>query len=118
MVTSCWLNSIKSNNIICFPDTPHPPASLHTDLIACCQLNFHIFSLGYSDEKTARLTKEAISAGFSHFKFGADQADDVRRGKLTRSIIDNREFLPPGVKPFDRNGDDYRERMQARLGRS
>ncbi|KAF8875072.1 enolase C-terminal domain-like protein [Infundibulicybe gibba] len=39
--------------------------------------------LGYTDEKVARLTKEAVSAGFNHFKMkvGADQANDLRREK-------------------------------------
>ncbi|KAJ2931753.1 hypothetical protein H1R20_g5370, partial [Candolleomyces eurysporus] len=59
--------------------------------------------LGYSDEKIARLTKEAIAGGFNHFKMkvGADQADDLRRGKLIRSIIDDPENLPKGIAPRD-----------------
>ena len=67
------------------------------------QLDYHIFILGYSDEKISRLIKEAISAGFNHFKIkvGADQANDLRRGKLIRSIIDDPQFLPFGVKPRD-----------------
>ncbi|TRM62325.1 enolase C-terminal domain-like protein [Schizophyllum amplum] len=54
--------------------------------------------LGYDDEKIARLTKEAVAAGFNHFKMkvGADQASDVRRGKIIRSIIDDPQYLPPG----------------------
>ncbi|KAI0265797.1 enolase C-terminal domain-like protein [Gloeopeniophorella convolvens] len=57
--------------------------------------------LGYSDEKVARLTKEAVQAGFNHFKMkvGADRADDLRRGKLIRSIIDDPQYLPPGHTP-------------------
>ena len=45
--------------------------------------------LGYSDEKVARLTREAVQAGFNHFKMkvGADRDNDVRRGKIIRSII-------------------------------
>lgn len=56
---------------------------------------------GYSDEKVARLTREAVAAGFNHFKMkvGADQADDLRRGKLIRSIIDDPQYLPPGAAP-------------------
>ena len=34
-------------------------------------------------------------------KVGADLANDLRRGKLIRSIIDDPQFLPPGVKPRD-----------------
>lgn len=41
-------------------------------------------------------------------KVGADQASDVRRGKLIRSIIDNPQFLPPGVKPRDLNSEELR----------
>jgi len=66
--------------------------------------------LGYSDEKVSRLTKEAVSAGFNHFKMkvGANQANDLRRGKLIRSIIDDPRFLPPGVKPRDPNSEELR----------
>jgi L-fuconate dehydratase len=62
--------------------------------------------LGYSDEKVARLTKEAVSAGFSHFKMkvGANQANDVRRGKIIRSIIDDPQYLPDRLK--GRSPDD------------
>ncbi|EGO03632.1 hypothetical protein SERLA73DRAFT_175193 [Serpula lacrymans var. lacrymans S7.3] len=54
--------------------------------------------LGYSDEKVARLTKEAVSAGFNHFKMkvGSNAASDLRRGKIIRSIIDDPQYLPPG----------------------
>lgn len=64
--------------------------------------------LGYSDEKVARLTKEAVQAGFNHFKMkvGADRASDLRRGKIIRSIIDDPTHLPAGVKPRDPNGPD------------
>jgi L-fuconate dehydratase len=42
------------------------------------------------------LTKEAIRAGFNHFKMkvGADLADDLRRGRLIRSIIDDPQSYP------------------------
>ena len=62
---------------------------------------------GYSDEKVARLTKEAVAAGFNHFKMkvGADQASDLRRGKIIRSIIDDPQYLPAGAKPRDPNSD-------------
>ncbi|KAI0280050.1 enolase C-terminal domain-like protein [Russula aff. rugulosa BPL654] len=51
--------------------------------------------LGYSDEKIARLTKESVQAGFNHFKMkvGADLKDDLRRGRLIRSIIDDPQWL-------------------------
>ncbi|KAH8993845.1 enolase C-terminal domain-like protein [Lactarius hatsudake] len=57
--------------------------------------------LGYSDEKIARLTREAVQAGFNHFKMkvGADRADDLRRGRLIRSIIDDPQYLPDGHAP-------------------
>ena len=66
---------------------PHYPFSSHP--IPLC-------SPGYSDEKIARLTKEAIQAGFNHFKMkvGADLADDLRRGRLIRSIIDDPQSYP------------------------
>ena len=46
---------------------------------------------GYDDEKIARLTREAVHAGFNHFKMkvGADIQNDLRRGRLIRSIIDD-----------------------------
>ncbi|KAH9886066.1 enolase C-terminal domain-like protein [Cubamyces lactineus] len=64
--------------------------------------------LGYSDEKVARLTREAVEAGFNHFKMkvGADRDSDLRRGKIIRSIIDDPQYLPPGLKPRDPNGPD------------
>ena len=34
-------------------------------------------------------------------KVGVDQADDLRRGKIIRSIIDDPQYLPPGSKPRD-----------------
>ncbi|WVF72423.1 hypothetical protein IAT40_007238 [Kwoniella sp. CBS 6097] len=54
--------------------------------------------LGYSDEKVVRLTKEALNQGFNHFKLkvGADPEDDLRRGRLIRSIIDDKANLPEG----------------------
>jgi len=66
--------------------------------------------LGYSDEKIARLTKEAIAGGFNHFKMkvGADQADDIRRGNLIRSIIDDPQYLPSGVPSRDPNSAELR----------
>ncbi|KAG8216896.1 enolase C-terminal domain-like protein [Butyriboletus roseoflavus] len=61
--------------------------------------------LGYSDEKVARLTEEAVAAGFNHFKMkvGADVESDLRRGMIIRSIIDNPRYLPPGSKGRDPN---------------
>ncbi|KAG1876189.1 enolase C-terminal domain-like protein [Suillus subluteus] len=56
--------------------------------------------LGYSDEKVSHLTKEAIASGFNHFKMkvGADFKDDLRRGKMIRSIIDDPANYPSGFK--------------------
>jgi L-fuconate dehydratase len=56
--------------------------------------------LGYSDDKIARLTKEAVAAGFHTFKMkvGADRDSDLRRGKIIRSIIDDPQYLPEGSK--------------------
>ena len=64
--------------------------------------------LGYSDEKVARLTKEAVAAGFNHFKMkvGANRESDLKRGKIIRSIIDDPQWLPAGHKPRDPNGPD------------
>ena len=77
-----------------------PPGIVHSITDA---ISFFLFfssnpslSPGYSDEKIARLTKEAIQAGFNHFKMkvGADLADDLRRGRLIRSIIDDPQSYP------------------------
>lgn len=61
--------------------------------------------LGYSDDKIARLTKEAVAAGFHTFKMkvGADRESDLRRGKIIRSIIDDPQYLPEGSKGRDPN---------------
>ena len=47
------------------------------------------------------MTKEAIKAGFNHFKMkvGADLANDLRRGRLIRSIIDDPQYLPGDPEP-------------------
>jgi L-fuconate dehydratase len=49
------------------------------------------------------LTKEAVQAGFNHFKMkvGADLADDLRRGKLIRSIIDDPQWQRQRYPPPD-----------------
>ncbi|RXK35281.1 mandelate racemase/muconate lactonizing enzyme [Tremella mesenterica] len=59
--------------------------------------------LGYSDEKVERLTKEALAQGFNHFKLkvGSDREDDLRRGMLLRSIIDDPANIPSGRAPVD-----------------
>lgn len=82
----------------------------HAGLISFCNSIIIFFILGNSDEKLSRLTKEAVSAGFNHFKMkvGADQANDLRRGKLVRSIIDDPQFLPLGVKPRDPKSRELR----------
>ena len=56
---------------------------------------------GYNYEEIASLTSEALAAGFNHFKMkvGADRADDFRRGRLIRSIIDDLRYLPPSARP-------------------
>ena len=45
--------------------------------------------LGYSDEKLRRLCREAIAAGWTHFKIkvGADLKDDIRRSAIMREEI-------------------------------
>src|SRR6187399_149619 len=45
--------------------------------------------LGYSDDKIRRLCREAIDAGFSHFKIkvGARAEEDMRRANLVRQCI-------------------------------
>jgi len=66
--------------------------------------------LGYTDEKVARLTKEAVAAGFNHFKMkvGANQANDLRRANIIRSIIDDPQYLPPGAAPRDPDSEEMR----------
>jgi L-fuconate dehydratase len=45
--------------------------------------------LGYSDEKLARLCREAVDAGFGQVKLkvGADLADDIRRYRIAREVL-------------------------------
>jgi L-fuconate dehydratase len=45
--------------------------------------------LGYDDEKLARLCREALAEGWTHFKLkvGANRADDLRRARLMRELI-------------------------------
>lgn len=51
---------------------------------------------GYDDAKVARLTREALAAGFTHFKLkvGSSLEDDERRMTLVRNIIDNPSEMP------------------------
>jgi len=65
---------------------------------------------GYTDEKVARLTKEAVAQGFNHFKMkvGANRDNDLKRAQIIRSIIDDPQYLPEGVAPRDPNGEDLR----------
>lgn len=60
--------------------------------------------LGYSDEKVERLVKESLNMGFNHFKLkvGADPEDDLRRGMLIRSIIDNPDNIREDRKNIDK----------------
>ncbi|KAF9225759.1 enolase C-terminal domain-like protein [Gyrodon lividus] len=66
--------------------------------------------LGYSDEKVARLTREAVAAGFNHFKMkvGANPSSDLRRGLVIRSIIDDPQYLPPGSNGRDPNSPELK----------
>ncbi|REL27438.1 L-fuconate dehydratase [Thalassotalea euphylliae] len=45
--------------------------------------------LGYSDEKLARLAKEALDQGFKHIKLkvGVDLNDDIRRCSIAREVV-------------------------------
>ncbi|RAG83444.1 fuconate dehydratase [Streptacidiphilus pinicola] len=45
--------------------------------------------LGYSDEKLARLAREAVAGGFTQIKLkvGADLADDIRRCRAARAAV-------------------------------
>lgn len=51
--------------------------------------------LGYSEEKLARLCKEAVDAGFNHIKLkvGVDLEEDKRRVSIARSILGDDRFL-------------------------
>lgn len=51
--------------------------------------------LGYSEEKLARLCKEAIDEGFNHIKLkcGANLEEDKRRVKIAREIIGSDRYL-------------------------
>lgn len=74
--------------------------------------------IGYSDEKVARLTKEAVAAGFNHFKMkvGADVQSDLRRGLIIRSIIDDPQYLPPGSKGRDPSSPELRGKNAGPIG--
>ncbi|MDZ5695899.1 L-fuconate dehydratase [Chelativorans sp. M5D2P16] len=51
--------------------------------------------LGYSDEKLARLCREAVEAGFDHVKLkvGRDLQDDIRRLKIAREVLGSDRYL-------------------------
>jgi len=59
-----------------------------------------------------------VAHGFNHFKMkvGADQADDLRRGKLIRSIIDDPQYLPPGASPKDPNSEELKGKNAGPIG--
>ncbi|CAM1645912.1 L-fuconate dehydratase [Bartonella apis] len=62
--------------------------------------------LGYSDEKLARLCKEAIDAGFNYVKLkvGRDVEEDKRRIKTAREIIGNdRQLMIDANQTWERN---------------
>jgi L-fuconate dehydratase len=56
------------------------------------------------------LTKEAVAAGFNHFKMkvGANLESDLRRGKLIRSIIDDPQYLSKDKKLRDPNSPELK----------
>jgi len=64
------------------------------------------------------LTKEAVASGFNHFKMkvGANLEDDIRRGKIIRSIIDDPQYLPAGTKPRDPNSPELAGKNAGPLG--
>ncbi|TFK63971.1 mandelate racemase/muconate lactonizing enzyme [Pluteus cervinus] len=74
--------------------------------------------LGYTDEKVAHLTKEALQSGFNHFKMkvGASLSNDLRRGTLIRSIIDDPQFQPANLPPRDPNGEDLKGKNAGKTG--
>ena len=57
--------------------------------------------MGYNDDKLCRLTLEALHQGFNHFKMkvGSNVESDLRRGKVTRSVIDHPANPPKGREP-------------------
>jgi L-fuconate dehydratase len=60
--------------------------------------------LGYSDEKIRRLCREALAAGFNHFKIkvGASRADDIRRAAILREEIGpDRTFMIDANQRWD-----------------
>lgn len=62
--------------------------------------------LGYSDEKLARLCKEAVDAGFNYVKLkvGRDVEEDKRRIKIAREIIGNdRQLMIDANQTWERN---------------
>ena len=58
---------------------------------------------GYDDEKVARLTREALQEGFTHFKLkvGLGVENDDRRMGVMRKIIDDPNEMPAGHVPAD-----------------
>lgn len=49
-------------------------------------------------------------------KVGADRANDIRRANVIRSIIDDPQHLPPGIKPRDPNGEALRDKNAGPTG--
>jgi L-fuconate dehydratase len=94
---------------------PFSLCSLHNSAVLTL---FRIHS-GYSDEKIAKLTKDALNQGFNHFKMkvGADREDDLRRGKLIRSIIDDPANIPSPrfSTQSDENALEKRKEEQRKL---
>ena len=60
--------------------------------------------LGYDDAKLARLCREALADGWTHFKLkvGANRADDLRRAHLMRNLIGpNRTLMLDANQAWD-----------------
>lgn len=49
-------------------------------------------------------------------KVGADQANDLRRGKIIRSIIDDPQYLPAGSEPRDPNSTSLKRKNAGPTG--
>ncbi|KAG8216875.1 enolase C-terminal domain-like protein [Butyriboletus roseoflavus] len=74
--------------------------------------------LGYSDEKVAHLTKEAVQSGWTHFKMkvGASLEDDLRRGRMIRRIIDDPNNYPADKPLRDPNSPELKGRNAGPTG--
>lgn len=60
--------------------------------------------LGYSDEKIRHLCREALAAGWNHFKIkiGRDLADDIQRCRIIREEIGwERRFMVDAIQTWE-----------------